>query len=154
MPQSYFGRCQGQIKEFPHPISIPFDTHGGYNPPCEALSIKSEQKTRQVRRILSLARAMKSSSFDECNQHLQHQWDAIRRAAGYGNRWDHWILGFEPVGFIPAGIPSPSMLDLIARITITDCDMCCNQERYTGKNFLSIRSKLTLRTTLPSVHTP
>ena len=131
------GRCQPRaLKPIQTPKTVCDDKHGGFNPPCEILGTKAKLKTKQVRRILSLLRALKSSSVlqsESQNIQLQKAWDAIRKAQGFGHRWDHWILGFEPITFVPLNVPCFEDLELMMTITKMDCESSCWLEYYNRK---------------------
>ena len=103
--------------------------------PCsEVFSCKNKQKVRQVRRIKSLLRALKS----HCNrynlasvhhdQQLINEWQAIRSARGYGHRWDNWILAFDLIPYIPCDLPEYNYLELMGQITEWDCNSSCQYE--------------------------
>ena len=111
------------------------DRHGGYTPPSEVFSLKSRLKTRQVRRLKSLLRRLKSLNFDLRSQHdqngwlsAQREWDAILSAKGYGNKWSHWILAFEIVAFLPMTVPEVELLETVTQITEHDCNCACIEE--------------------------
>eukprot|EP00438_Fugacium_kawagutii_P034630 Skav223586 [mRNA] locus=scaffold689:194848:199374:+ [translate_table: standard] len=145
LSSAFRGRCQTKIQQHRAPMSVPMGKHGGYNPPCEIVGIKSKQKTRQVRRISSLLRAMSSRNANHACPKLLHEWTVIRKAAGYGNRWDHWILAFEPISHIPCGLPDCDMVNTMLQITKTDCDMFCNQEFYQRRKFFEYKIKIDIQ---------
>lgn len=99
-------------------------------------------KIKQVRRIQSLMCMLKSTSIDSANNELMSLWQSICRATGYGNRWDHWLLSFEPIAFVPSYVPSYDQLDVFLQITVTDCNMTCNQENHHRKQLFDHKIKL------------
>ena len=137
IPDQCRGRCRSRTFV---PISkaktVRDDKHGGFNPPCEVLSLKSKLKIRQVRRLQSLLRALKSSLLVDTRQRdfqLQTEWDVIKRAKGFGRRWDHWILAFDPISFVPDTIPIYEDLELMMHITRMDCESTCWLEQANKK---------------------
>ena len=137
LPGQFKGRCVIQeLQDRSSKQSCKHDPHGNFNPPSEVFSIRNKQKTRQVRRLKSLLRAYKATSVQNglnsqdanvCWQ-LQQEWFAIKKARGYGNRWDHWILSFELVPFVPEHLPEYSLLELMSDITMYDCESSCKYE--------------------------
>ena len=131
LPSKFRGRCQEpqQIPVVP-PKSVGGDRRDGYIPPYEIFSVQSKLKTRQVRRLTSLRRALKSTRLDDerKGQLLQIEWDCIRRAKGYGKSWERWALGFEALPFVPKILPDVDYLDLAIAITKIDCDFACHHE--------------------------
>lgn len=133
---SYKGRCcPQQRKPVSSPSTVKNDRHQGYQPPSEVFSEKNKQKIRQVRRIKSLLRALKSSQHhgrlsDDMysNWQLNNEWNAICRARGFGNRWDTWILSFDLVPYVPSEVPEYNYLELMGHITEFDCDCSCKYE--------------------------
>ena len=59
---------------------------------------------------------------------LQHEWNKIKTARGYGNRWDHWIISFELIPYVPVDIPDFALVGLMCEITQFDCDYHCKNE--------------------------
>lgn len=60
---------------------------------------------------------------------IQHEWDAIRGARGYGNSWQNWILSFEIIQAVPTACPDDaSILDDMLQITEHDCNSQCQLE--------------------------
>ena len=115
-------------------------------------STRNKQKIRQVRRIKSLLRALKSYEFRHgsaasyaCDLQLTQEWHAIRKACGYGNRWDNWILSFDLIPFIPDVVPEYCYLELMGQITQFDCDSSCqfetHQRRANFRSQISIDNK-------------
>lgn len=137
LSELYRGRCRRRdLQPILKTKTIPDDKHGGFNPPCEILGIKTKMKTKQVRRMQSLLRALKASPaiLNRSQQfQLQNEWNAIKTAKGYGRSWEHWILGFEPVNFVPIFVPSFDDLELMMNITKIDCESTCWLEYYNRK---------------------
>ena len=136
LPSSYKGRCRPQQRTAIQPkTSVKNDRHQGHQPPSEVFSCKNKQKVRQVRRIKSLLRALKShcNRYDLASrvlpdQQLINEWQAIRSARGYGHRWDHWILAFDLIPYIPCDLPEYGYLELMGQITEWDCNVSCRYE--------------------------
>eukprot|EP00435_Cladocopium_sp_Y103_P010479 s2347_g2.t1 len=111
------------------------DPTGAFNPDVEIFSLKAKQSVRQVRRLKSFRRALKAFS-DTGNptlvasrrQQLQHEWNIILDAKGFGSKWSSWILSYELIPYIPCGIPDMNLLDLCVDITEMHCNLTCQQE--------------------------
>ena len=112
------------------------DPTQGYEPPTEITSNKAKLKARQTRRIISLIRHLRkhnqtasSLAFQhQQRQQLQHEWNVIRRAQGYGRAWDAWVLSFECIHFVPDNIPSLEWLVEAYQLTKFDADAYARQE--------------------------
>ena len=93
--------------------SVRDDPTGAFNPVSEVFSTKSRQIVRQVRRLKSFRRALKSFSETggpvkiEAQRHqLSREWNVFLMAKGFGSKWASWILAFELVPFVPVSFPS------------------------------------------------
>ena len=123
------------------PSALKGDKHGGYEPTSEIFSLKNKQKARQVRRLRSLLRALKSYTLTTTQtehshqQQLQNEWNKICSAKGYGNKWSNWILGFEVVPYVPLLVPDYASLELMCQITVQDCEASCHQESLRRQKF-------------------
>ena len=188
LSNAFKGRCGPQPRTLVQPkTTVKNDRHQGFQPPSEVFSCKNKQKVRQVRRIKSLLRALKSTSQNGCNKtkssqsavdsnstipdpsavdsnstipdpsavdfnstmsssltdnQLNNEWQAIRSARGYGNRWDRWILSFDLVPYVPCGIPEYNYLELMGQITEFDCIGSCKHE--TVQRRANFKSKITI----------
>ena len=91
------GRCKPRTKKF---SSVPALSKkgrcGDFDPPCDPVSVRARQKTRQVRRIESFLRNQKvhllRGSPPAGQLELTRQWAAICRAGGYPPSFPIWIL--------------------------------------------------------------
>ncbi len=142
----YRGRCRPRsLQPIAQAKTVCDDKHGGFNPPCEILGIKSKLKTKQVRRLKSLLRSLKAApavlTWSQQLQ-LQTEWNAIKKAQGFGKRWDHWILGFDPIHFVPECIPNFDDLELMMNITKMDCESTCWIEHYNRKKKFEHKIKI------------
>ena len=145
LPGKFRGRCQKpDCKQDAPPTSVGGDRPGGYNPPCEIFSVLPKLKVRQVRRLTSLLRNIKACPIDKPHRvaDLQLEWDKIRRAQGYGKSWEHWILGFEALPYLPIQLPELDILDTAIAITRIDCDYCCKHEYTLRQKSFKYRMKL------------
>ena len=143
------GRCvDRECIEVQYQNPCRFANDGGYNPQHDAFTVKSKMKIRQVRRIQSLYRSMKIfysqrtgvPSYDQYRQ-WRSEWDCIRKAQGYGKSWERWIVGFEPVPFIPENLPDLEILFNVLQVTQVDCEHMCNQEHIARQQAFSLRLK-------------
>lgn len=87
------------------PKSIKIDRTRAYEPPTEVTSCKARLKVGQVRRLASLLRHSQKISRQrnktQLLQQLQLEWEAIKRAQGFGRSWAAWLLGFDFVHCVP-----------------------------------------------------
>lgn len=65
---------------------------------------------------------------EQTRTNLQKEWESVLKAQGFGARWDHWILGFDCIPFVPVLLPSISMLHVMAHVTKHDTDLAIKQE--------------------------
>ena len=99
LPRSARGRCQyREVRQRPLPAACPRARQGDYNPPAEALSLKARARTRQVRRLGTFHRSLKTAIQQNrvqdpaVNFQLANEWAAITRASGYGPGFPTWLL--------------------------------------------------------------
>ena len=140
---SYKGRCSFR-KNFVEKktTGVKSDRHGGYTPPSEVFTLKSRLKIRQVRRLKSLVRRLKSMEWNPMDNHFdehamaaaQREWNAILSAKGYGNKWSNWILAFEVVAYLPTTVPEMDVIDTVTQITEHDCNCACLEESRCRRN--------------------
>ena len=137
LPAAFKGRCSHfDPKEIKPDTPIKFDRHGGYNPPSEVFGLQARLKIRQVRRLKSLFRRLKSIPMymDDNPQTMKNfsdaiiEWRKIRLAKGYGHSWQNWILAFDAVAPFNLNLPSVEQLELFTEITQIDCNHACYEE--------------------------
>ena len=135
LPKSCRGRCSQETKLQRVPQTcVAKASNRGYEPCAEALSTKARQKVRQVRRLESLNRQLKSLQRTgvlptaQQNFQIATLWKSIFHAAGYGNEWYRWILGHECVFTLCLQAPTLEDLDLFHAITKHDADAFCKSE--------------------------
>lgn len=91
-------------------------------------------KVRQVQRIASLLQhCRKLKPHSENNtlvQQLQHEWNTIKQAQGFGRSWAAWILSFEFVTHIPVNIPTAEWLQEALQLTRFESDAYARQELH------------------------
>ena len=147
LPGKYKGRCTDKkLVEMKHQNPTRYSNDGGYNPQHDSFSMKSKMKVKQVRRIQSLHRSMQNffqqkTGVPSYNQYLQwkSEWQRIRTAQGYGRDWEKWLLGFEPISFVPNNLPTVDFLYSALQITQVDCEHVCNQEYLTRQQAFKLR---------------
>ena len=144
LPTKFKGRCTPLKQTQPNVTTVRGDRPGGYIPPCEIFSELPKLKTRQVRRLMSLMRGLKSTRCDNTARanDLLNEWKRIRSAQGYGKSWEHWILGFEALPYLPCDVPPLDILDTCIAITKIDCDHACHSEHSQRQK--SFRYRLSL----------
>lgn len=108
------------------------DKTAAYEPPTEITSYKARQKVRQVRRLASLLQHCRKLRTHPDNnalvQQLQHEWNVIKQAQGFGRSWAAWLLGFEFVTFVPVLTPSEEWLQQALQLTRFEADAYARQE--------------------------
>eukprot|EP00435_Cladocopium_sp_Y103_P066489 s149_g28.t1 len=130
------GRCKVKTAgDRPMNGGVRDDPTGAFTPDVETFSLKSKQVVRQVRRLKSFRRALKAFSdtgdpnlVQSRRFQLQHEWNVIREAKGFGSRWSSWILAYELVPFVPLNVPDMQLLDVCVDITEMYCHLTCQQE--------------------------
>ena len=137
LPLSYKGRCGlNKFLKVQAKISVKSDRHGGYSPPCEVFHLSTKLKVRQVRRIKSLIRRLKSLPLHTTNDggesaslhDAKREWRKILDAKGYGSSWWKWILSFEAMPVLSCVLPSIEDLHMAEQITEHDCNHACRAE--------------------------
>ena len=147
LPGKYKGRCTERKRvEVKHQSPVRFSNDGGFNPQHLSFSMKSKMKVKQVRRIQSLHRSMSfffahRTGVPTYDLYLQwkSEWDCIRSAHGYGRSWERWLLGFEPISFVPQNLPTVEFLYSALQITQVDCEHVCNQEHLAKQHAFNLR---------------
>ena len=89
---------------------------GDFEPDVEIRSILATQQVRQVRRIQSLRRRMiKLATYDEVWDRtwrdLQHEWQAVLKAPGFGASFVQWISQTLGWPFITMQLPTRDILE-------------------------------------------
>lgn len=135
LSKKLFGRC-APTRYVSHtaPKTPKHGPTNGYNPPVEATTCKARLKTRQVRRVTSLINQLKAYQRQPQPhrpvQQLQHEWDAIIRAQGYGNTWTAWLLSFDFIPYIPIDLPDLEWLALALQVTRFDADAFARRANF------------------------
>ena len=111
LPQKFFGRgAPTKLVTHISPRTIKNDPTQAYDPPVEATSTKAKHKARQTRRLVSLLRqirhSQKSHNPSTFHAQIRQEWEAIRRAQGYGRAWATWLLSFECIPWVPCTLPT------------------------------------------------
>lgn len=82
---------------------------------------------------------------DPIRVNLQQEWQCIRKAQGYGASWEHWILGFEAIPFVPCQVPSIPLLHNMTQLTRYDAEIAFRQEekqrRFAHRHLIQIDQK-------------
>ena len=139
--RAFKGRCSfKKTRNCNKRQSVRNDRHGGFNPTEEVFHLRTKLKVRQVRRIKSLIRRLKSLGLDDTGTHdiqINNEWKKILAAKGYGHSWKNWILGFDCIEFLPVeNIPDVDLLNTIDQITEHDCNHACFAEaRFRSDKF-------------------
>ena len=151
LPNAYKGRCKLQCPKKPERVPlVKSDRHGGYMPPSEVFGPQARLKIRQVRRLQSLYRRLKSLPLHLTNNPSDArlladafmEWKKIRTAKGYGHCWQNWILSFEAVPFLNTQLPSVETLEVVLQITKIDCDYACHEESKKRSDAFKTRMKI------------
>ena len=150
LPKRFRGRCHDPSSHTYSECTPGRGSDGSYEPPCEVLRVKARQRVRQVRRLASLLKILRSQDVttfsDSRIQGLLMEWDRICKAPGYGTAWYKWILAFEEVPMVPCGLPSVSELETMHQVTKMDCDIHCRAELDSRKALSKFHISLDLST--------
>ena len=141
LPSKFRGRCAPPrfLTTTPN-RSVKQDATALFDPVGEPTALRNCHKARQTRRLMSLSRQISRqlqqySSWDHVpvpKQHnLQSEWECIRKAQGYGASWEHWVLGFEIIPFVPMSLPSLPLLHNLVQLTKHDAEIAFRQEEKT-----------------------
>ena len=137
LPRSARGRCVYRDKAPIAPVEVsPKAWAGGYDPVCEAMSMSSRRKVKQVRRLQALLQAIKAwhrkaaaNGLHCCKleQQLRAEWRTIRVNKAFGPRFDEWLLGFDQFGHVWWDVPPVPWLQDALQLAKHSCDA---QVRY------------------------
>ena len=136
LPKIYQGRCV-ERKRVKVMVGNPTKySEQGYNPNELAFTMKVKQKTKQVRRLEGLYRAMNNyftnvGPLPDYGTYCQWkgEWQTILGARGYGNSWQKWILGFDAVPCVPTNVPQKNFVYDALQITRHDCNIAARREQ-------------------------
>ena len=132
LPKAAKGRCQHRQRvPTAHPHVSSRARAGGYDPVCEAMTMSSRRKVKQVRRVHALwqgcctlhRRAREQGTFcPRLTKQLRAEWDVIRKNKAFGPRFDSWLLGYEMFGQVWLDLPPPDWLRDVLQVARHACD--------------------------------
>ena len=132
LPKAAKGRCQyRQRVPTAHPHVSSRARAGGYDPVCEAMTMSSRRKVKQVRRVHALwqgcctlhRRAREQGTFcPRLTKQLRAEWEVIRKNKAFGPRFDSWLLGYEMFGQVWLDLPPPDWLRDVLQVARHACD--------------------------------
>ena len=128
LPRAYRGRCVSRERQARHLPRLPRrGRHGQPQPVAEATSVQARHKLRQCRRLHVLLQGCKKLASQpvapgsrQLREHLQRQWEAVCRAAGYGCPFLHWALTWPEIDFVPLGLPLVEQVGLLLQLARFD----------------------------------
>ena len=143
LPRAAKGRCAYRSRmPKDHPRVSSKARSGDYDPVCEAMSMSSRRKVKQVRRLHTLLQGCKTlhrrahATGLPCPsllQQLRTEWAVIRRNKAFGPRFDTWLLGFEQFGQVWLDVPPPDWLQDVATLARHACDAQVRREAAVRK---------------------
>ena len=129
LPKAYRGRCHPRrVLQRPLAHTLRPGRNGDYAPKEEATSVRSRQRTRQVRRAQTLLRGLRKAhqagtlQDPPVLQQLSDEWRAILRAPGYPGGFSTWLLQCVQFSSIPVGLPDLEFLSVMFQYIRYDCD--------------------------------
>ena len=128
MPGSYQGRCVPvEVRQQPVANPIRPGRHNDYQPPGEAMTMRSRHRVRQLRRIQSLLKRLQSQR-EQSHAELSAEWRAICKATGYATSFVEWLLNWPDMIAVPYHVPTYEQLFHIEQIVRFDTDSAVLQE--------------------------
>ena len=147
LPKRARGRCLPRV-----PVLRPVvqcarpSREGDFEPDCDATSVLTRMKVRQVRRVESVLRVCRSrynagrSLF--CTPQLSLEWAAILNAKGYPPHFSTWVLRTAHFTHFPCELPTIDYLeDLLAYLKF-DCNAQVAQEQAMRKDKFKLAVEL------------
>ena len=108
-----------------------------FAPDCDATTVLTRLKVRQVRRVESLLRALRSRAvrciYNTRDPQLWAEWRAIQRARGYPPNFPAWVLQTAHFVAFP-DFPTVSWLEDLHALLRVDCNGLVQQEAQLRKN--------------------
>ena len=109
------------------PIASPCrqDRHNDYQPPGEAVTIRSKQRVRQARRLRSLLQLRSKYGNhppDRIEKQMQDEWRAALSAKGYEGPFVDWALKWPEIPVIAMQVPHEAELYDIVQIVEHDAN--------------------------------
>ena len=140
LPRTARGRCIRREKVPLPPAHLPCRARqGDYNPPCEAVSMRSRRQVKQVRRLVSLQLGL--TAFHRSSppgavmprtteSRFMTEWNVIKKNKAFGPRFESWILGFPPFDHFWVHLPPLQWLGEVIQFTKHVCE---SQLRFEAK---------------------
>ena len=122
LPKQYKGRCQPiKCKEQRFRSFAPKARQGDFEPTEEIRSIQCSQLLRQVRRLESIRRRIEKLQtyhdiWEKTNRELQHEWNVILKAKGFGYSFENWICSELKWPYCPRYVPSLATVSLLEQV--------------------------------------
>ena len=128
LPGCYQGRCVPvEVRQKPTANPIRPGRHNDYQPPGEAMTMRSRHRVRQLRRIQSLLKRIQSQR-EQSFADLNAEWQAICKAKGYAISFVDWLLNWPDMIAVPFHVPTYEQLFHIEQIVRFDTDATVLQE--------------------------
>ena len=157
LPKRARGRCTYRfVKAQPLHVALPAGRQGDYNPPDEALSMRSRLKVKQVRRLQAFLRHL-CKARQTCNESvgtttcsLIREWHAICGARGFPPSFEQWLLRVAcfhefylhlvsrsgiTAQQVLASLPAADWLEDVLAYVRFDCEAVIRQEAAARKQF-------------------
>ena len=143
LPRAARGRCAYRERvPTAHPRVSPKARCGGYDPVCEAMTMSSRRKVKQVRRLHTLwqgccALERRIATTGHCCpallRQLRTEWSVVRKNKAFGPRFDVWLLGFESFGQVWVDVPPALWLADVVQLARHACDAQVRSEATVRK---------------------
>ena len=126
LPKASKGRCIKR-RAIMLPIANPcrHARHNDYQPPGEAVTIRSKHRVRQARRLRSLLQLRSKYGNhppDGIAIQMQDEWNAALSAKGYEGPFADWILGWPEISYITVNTPQEAELHDVVQIVEHDAN--------------------------------
>lgn len=148
LPAEYRGRCKtNSIQQVRFRAFGPQARKTDFEPQGEIKTHRCAQLLRQVRRLESLKRRLEkvatySEVWNSTKQGLQQEWDAIRRAKGFGRNFETWILEELEWPLCPRYTPPLSVIQSLEAVVKNVFQQKLHQDQANAKKHSSFQKTL------------
>jgi hypothetical protein len=138
LPRAFRGRCQpNQTKKCPILGFTKKAKNGQYEPSCEVLSMASQRKITQLRRLQSLCARLKKVSPEtdqKAHQSMQQEWLAIVKSTSFGTYFLSWLQAYNLFSFPAWPLPSYEWLHEVTQFVKFEVDAALMHEKQCQAN--------------------
>ena len=146
LPKASKGRCV-ERRAILTPVATPSrQAHrNDYQPPGEAVTIRSKHKIRQARRLRSLLKLVSKYAYDPPDhiaKQIHAEWKAVLNAKGYQRPFVDWLLKWPEIPFVSVQPPHEAELYDILQIVEYDANAAVLHEVSKRKEVAKFAEKL------------